>query len=93
MPGISSLLHHISSQGNDQPARVDNSCQNRSIIGSGIPEKAFVKSTIGVPSLSPPRCFPCSHLFSPYPRSEHLKQASLVNENFQTEANLKLKTA
>ena len=93
MPGISLLLHHISSQGNDQPPRVDNSCQNRSITESGIPEQAFVNSTIGVPSLSPPRCFPCSHLFSPYPGSERLEQASLVNDNFQTEANLKLKTA
>lgn len=81
MPGISLLLHHISSQGNDQPPRVDNSCQNRSIIESGIPEQAFVKSTIGVPSLSPPRCFPRSHIFSPYPRSERLEQASLVNDN------------
>ena len=93
MPGISLPLHHISSQGNDQPPRVDNSCQNRSITESGIPEQAFVNSTIGVPSLSPLRCFPCSHLFSPYPRSERLEQASLVNDNFQTEANLKLKTA
>ena len=45
MPGISSLLLNISSQGNDQPPRVDKSCQNKSIIESGIPERAFVTSS------------------------------------------------
>ena len=54
---ISLLPHHISIQGNEPPS-ADKRCQNRPIIGLGCTRiwytgTSFVKSTSGVPSLSP----------------------------------------